>query len=148
MASTISRFKAALLARLQADPGLASIQASWGNPHPARLADELIVIDVATARQTPGSMGTRRQDERYTLDIIISVSGPARITQQALEERAFTLSTVIEISIINWRESGLPLDILWAQVEGITSGEAFTTQGDTREASVVLSLAVIAITAP
>ncbi len=84
MPSTIPRFKGALLARLQADTSLAGIQVSWGNPHPARLADELIVIDAATARQTLGSMGTRQQDERYTLDIIVSVTGPARATQLSM----------------------------------------------------------------
>ncbi|MBT9156744.1 MAG: hypothetical protein DDT37_01732 [Firmicutes bacterium] len=147
MPSTIPRFKAALLARLQTSPGLAGIQVSWGNPHPARLADELIVIDAATARQTLGSMGTRPQDERYTLDIVVSVTGPARATQQSLEERAFALAAVIEKNVIDWRESGLPFGILWVQVEGLTSGEAFTPQGDTREASVVLTVAVIARTA-
>ncbi len=147
MSSTIPRFKGALLTRLQANTGLAGIQVSWGNPHPARLADELIVIDAATARQTPGSMGTRQQDERYTLDIIVSVSGPARATQQSLEERAFALAAVIEKSVTDWRESGLPQGVFWVQVEGMTSGEAFTPQGDTREASVVLTVAVIARTA-
>ncbi len=147
MPSTVPRFKAALLARLQSAPGLAGIQVSWGNPHPARLADELIILATATALQTPGSLGTRERDERYTLDIIVSVSGPARATQQSLEERAFSLAAVIEKSIIDWRESGLPHDILMAQVEGITSGEAFTPQGDTREASVVLTVAVLARTA-
>ncbi|MBT9154953.1 MAG: hypothetical protein DDT39_01643 [Firmicutes bacterium] len=133
---------------MQADPGLAGIQVAWGNPHPARLADELVIIDTATARQTPGSLGTRQQDERYTLDIIISVSAPARATQQSLEERAFALAAVVEKSVINWRESGLPSNVIWAQVEGITSGEAFSPQGDTREASVVLTIAVIARTSP
>ncbi len=146
--TTIPRFKAALLSRLQADPGLAGIQVSWGNPHPARLADELIVLDAATARQTPGSLGTRERDERYTLDVIVSVAGPARIPQQAMEERAFALAAVIETSIINWCESGLPHGVLWVQVEGIVSGEAFTPQGDTREASVVMAFTVFARTAP
>ncbi len=81
------------------------------------------------------------------MDIIVSVTGPARATQQSLEERAFVLAATIEKSITDWRESGLPLGILWAQVEGISSGEAFTPQGDTREASVVLTVAVIARTA-
>ncbi len=119
---------------------------SWGNPHPARLADELIVLDAATARQTPGSLGTRERDERYTLDVIVSIAGPARIPQQSLEERAFALAAVIGKSVVDWCESGLPLGILWAQVEGVTSGEAFTPQGDTREASVVMTVAVIAWT--
>ncbi|MBT9156865.1 MAG: hypothetical protein DDT37_01856 [Firmicutes bacterium] len=144
MPSTIPRFKGALLARLQADAGLAGIQISWGNPHPARLADELIIIDAATALQTSGSLGARERDERYRLDIIVSVSGPARATQQSLEERAFALAAVIEKSITDWRESGLPQGVLWVQVEGISSGEAFTPQGDTREASVFLAVAVIA----
>ncbi|MBT9154751.1 MAG: hypothetical protein DDT39_01430 [Firmicutes bacterium] len=146
MSSTVPRFKAALLARLQANTSLAGIQISWGNPHPARLADELIIIDAATALQTLGSLGTRERDERYRLDIIVSVSGPARATQQSLEERAFALAAIIEKSVIDWRESGLPQGVLWVQVEGISSGEAFTPQGDTREASAMLAVAAIART--
>lgn len=146
MPSTIPSFKAALLARLQANAGLAAAQISWGNPYPARMADELIIIGNATAGQNPVGLGSNAKEEQYELEILVSIAGSARTSQQTLEERAFTLAGVIETSIINWRTEASPFGgvVSWALVDSMSSGEGISQSGDTREASVSIKLSVTA----
>lgn len=144
--SSIPRFKAALLSRLQALPALAGVQVSWGHPTPARLEAELVMIGKATADHEPEGLGTDAREERYRLDITVSVAGPGRTSHRTLEERAFVLAGAVESSIVAWRTEANPFGgtVSWAVPDGLSTGEAVSESGDSREASVLLTLACVA----
>ena len=148
MPSTIPAFKAALLARLSAEAGLLGVQVSWGHPYPARLADELIIIGNATSApgQSPVGLGSGDREEEYHVALLISVAGSARVTQQALEERAFELAAAIEQSMIAWQFEEAPFGgvVDWALVLSMQSAEVLAESGDAREASVTITVAVTA----
>lgn len=102
--STVPALKAALLDRLQARPGLASVQISWGRPH-GKLAPEWIMLGSTRAADPTGEerggqstavIGRRSREERYVLDVWVSCLSAGLSDQQALTERAYELVGEIE----------------------------------------------------
>ena len=62
--STIPTFKAALVARLQADAGLTGVQVSYGLPYPSAIEREaVLVLGTRADDPTGGSGGQRAADE-------------------------------------------------------------------------------------
>jgi hypothetical protein len=148
MSSSIPIFKAALLERLKNEPGFSDVQVSWGHPYPTRLSDELIIIGNVTASPGQNEVGFASGDreEQYHLSVLVSVAKSARIRQQMLEERAFALVAVIERSMIMWRFEAVPFGGIdgWVQVASMGSDEIVSETGDSREASVTVTIAVTA----
>lgn len=145
MSSSIPSFKAALLARLQADAGFAGVQVSWGHPYPSRLQDELIIIgNAGNERQEPVGFPTNAKEEEYSVAMLVSVTGPSRTPQQTLEERAFVLAAVIETSITAWKATAFDAVVAWALAGGMSAKEVISEDGGTREASVSFAISVTA----
>ncbi len=96
--------------------------------------------------QAPASLGGGSQEEKYTLEVVVSISGSVRASQQALEERAFVLAGAIEASIRGWRAEPSPFGgiVSWALVARMVSSEGLSSAGDTREASVEMTVDVVA----
>lgn len=102
--STVPALKAALLARLQARADLTGVQTTWGVPH-ASLEDEWIMLGDTTAGDPTGEerggqsakvLGRRSREERYVLDIWVSVIGSGLEEQSVVTERAYELVAEIE----------------------------------------------------
>jgi len=146
MSSTIPTVKANLLTRFKADSDLSGIQISWGNPYKTRMQEELIIIGNARLSELPAGLGSDSREENYTVDVVVSIARTARETQQTMETRAFAIAAVIEDSIIDWRTEASVFSGLngWIEVQGMSSGEAVSEDGKTREASVTITLSVVA----
>ena len=148
--STIPTIKAALVTRFAADTDLSSVQCSYGNPYPTRSEEELIVVGNVTNDQEPSGLGSDIREERYDIEILVSVLRSARESQQTLETRAFVIAGHIEDSIIDWRTEASPFNSLdgWMSIGGIASNETvISDQSGTakeREATVTITLAVVA----
>lgn len=141
--TTIPAFKAGLLARLQADAGLAGVQVAWGLPF-GSLARELVVLGHVRAEdptggvggQSTASLGQRRREERYVLELVVRVVRHA--TQQEVTERAFAIAAEIEQSVRAWGEEqpqfgGL---VRWALVSSVELQE-FPTEGNQERLALV-----------
>lgn len=150
--STIPAFKAALVARLQADASLTGVQVSYGMPYPPPGEREtVLVLGTRADDPTGGSGGQRaaalgqlRREERYVLELVVSVLKPAQEDQQDVTERAFALAAAIEDSIRTWGTASPPFGglIRWAQVTSVTHSEPANAQE--REAAVGIDLACAA----
>ena len=144
--SSIPRFKAALLSRLRAVPALAGVQVSWGHPLPARLEGELVLIGDVTSDTDPVGIGTGAREERFRVEITVSVAGTSRTPHQTYEERAFVLAGLVEASITDWRTDANPFagTVSWA-IPGVTAtSEGVSASGDAREAKVTLGVVCVA----
>ena len=144
--SSIPRFKAALLSRLQSLPALSGVQVSWGHPLPARIEGELILIGDFAADVDPVALGTGAREERYRLEITISVAGTSREPLRTYEERAFVLAGLVESSILAWRTEVNPYGgtVAWA-IPGVSAGsEGVSASGDAREAKLLLAVTCVA----
>lgn len=142
MQSSVPSFKAALLARLQADAGLADVGVSWGNPHPKRMGKEVVIIGNATGTGRQFLAGMTAALEKYNLEILISVVGPAQSSQQTLLTRAYALFDVVENSVLAWKDTGYAAGAIVVLIDSPHDQEAVTE--DVREASVVFNLQVTA----
>ena len=140
--SSIPRFKAALLSRLQSLPALSGVQVSWGHPLPARLEGELVLIGDVASDTEPAALGSGAREERYRLEITVSVAGTSRTPHRTYEERAFVLAGIVESSITAWRTEVNPYGgtVAWA-IPGVSAtSEGVSTSGDAREAKVLLTV--------
>lgn len=130
--------KSALVARLQADATVAdgNVLVSYGLPNaPTRELPREWVYTGNTreddptrggspygAGQTSAALGNRKREERYVLEIVVSVVKGSLEVQQAVVERAFTIAAGIENSIRTWGDtspnafSGV---VRWALVTGL-----------------------------
>lgn len=146
--STIPAFKTALITRLAARAGLTGVQITYGFPvRPER--EWICVWGTRAADPTGGTaggqrsapMGQQRREERYVLEIIVSVTLPLHESQQTVTERAFTLAAEIETSLREWatatpRFGGI---VRWAQVTDMAHSEPADAQD--REARVSIDVA-------
>lgn len=110
-----------------------------------RLQDEVVIIGKARSDHAPTGLGSGSREERYRLDIIVSVAGPVRTPHQLLEERAFVLAGILEASITAWRTEANPYNglVAWAVVDSMISDENIAEAGDSREATVSMGLVVV-----
>lgn len=164
MISTANQVKAALLARLQSDPALSGVQITHGHPYPNRPEREIVMIDRASAGsnlgdrypagQRPRALNVTSREERYTLDVIVSVIGAARDRYPDLEERAYAIASAVDDSIRTWRDttpSAYDGAARWVVVTSVEDREGLAIPGrDTdaaeggREAVVRVELSVAA----
>lgn len=144
--SSIPRFKAALLSRLQALPALAGVQVSWGHPLPARLEGELVLIGDVASDADPVALGTGAREERYRLELTISVAGTSRMPHRTYEERAFVLAGVVESSIVAWRTEANPFAgaVAWAIPSVSAVSEGVSASGDARESKLLMIISCVA----
>lgn len=164
MISTANSVKAALRSRLLNEAALSGVQISHGHPYPDRPEREVVMIDRAAAGsnlgdrfpagQRPRALNTTSREERYTLDVIVSVNGSARDRYPDLEERAYAIATAVDDSIRTWRDttpSAYDGAARWVVVTAIEDREGLAIPGrDTdaadggREAVVRIELSVAA----
>ena len=153
--STIPAFKAALLARLQADAGLSGVQITYGHPYPLQPADEMVFLGNsvganptlatnAPAGQSSAAIGQYRREERYTLDVFASVHKHNREIQKTVTERAFAIAGVVETSLRVWTGENPAFGgvVRWALVTGLDHVE--TVDVDNRYADVHIVVACAA----
>jgi hypothetical protein len=111
--STIPAFKAALTARLAADPALAAVQVSEVDPFPDRAAEEMVVVSRALPNdalrdstfgggQTSAAMGRRGREERYVVEVLCRVLRSIQVPAPETENRAYALCAVVESSVMAW----------------------------------------------
>ena len=146
--STVPALKAALLARLQARPGLAGVQVSWGRPHGA-LAPEWIMLGSTRAGDPTGEesggqstavLGRHRREERYVLDVWVSCIAAGLSEQQDLTERAYELVAEIEDELRD--DATVNGTVRTAQVTDASDlTEAIADNGQQREARVRVQVA-------
>ena len=149
--STIPAFKRALKARLAADPALAGIQVFRADPFPDEPAEERIAIGRARpddpfrtssfgAGQT--SATTRRdREERYVVEVVVQVVVAKQNSAEAIEERAYEISALIEASIHAWGSEVPHFDGI-VRMAQVSTTEDWQGLGEhTREARVTLGIA-------
>jgi hypothetical protein len=109
--STIPAFMDALYTRFAADATLSQAQVCDGLPWPQGLEREAVIIMSArpgdptgeeAGGQRAAALGRQRREERYIVQVFVSVLKPARETQRATRDRAFELVAAIENSIKAW----------------------------------------------
>jgi hypothetical protein len=140
--STIPGFKAALLARLQADTDLDGVQITYGLPYPRAADKDWVWVADARAEQSNIAMGTRRRDERWNQEILVSCVRTDRNDQQTLTERAFEIADVIGDSLRDWAEvTGNYFDqtVIFAGVVGVELEERVSREQ--RESLVTITVA-------
>lgn len=140
--STVPALKAALLARLQADPDLTGVTVAWGLPF-GNLPRELVLLGNATVTapdSMPGhmAMGLGERQEAYVLEIKVMVARAAE--QQAVTERAFVISQAVEQNLRDWAPDFGGV-VSWAVATGSTLEEFVNPNGSEREADVTLNVA-------
>jgi hypothetical protein len=142
MQSSVPAFKDALLTRLKADMGLTGVGVSWGNPHPKRMGNEVVIIGNATGTGRQFVAGLTGAIEKYNLEILISVVGPVQSSQQTLLTRAYALFDTVENSVLAWKDTGYDAKAIVVLTDPPHDSEAVTA--DIREASVIFNLIVTA----
>lgn len=145
--STIPAFIDALYARFQADVTINTAQVCDGLPWPKQLEPEAVLIMAArpgdptgfgAGGQRAAALGAQHREERYVVDVVVSVLKPSRETQQSARARAFQLAAAIETSIKSWGPAFGGI-VRVAQITGITLDQP--ANQDAREARVVVEIA-------
>lgn len=148
MASSIPAFKAALVNRLRGDGRFSVVDVMYGLPAINPGQDAVLVGNTRPDDPTRESMfaggqsqwlgggSTPCREERYVLEVLISVARPWRSEQQATTERAFEIAAAIDESLLAWQLQDTAFDgvVRWAQVTGVTHEEghsATSTPDDT-----------------
>lgn len=117
--STVFAFEQALLANLQARPGLSGVIVTDGPPTVGELVTgEWIMLGNARGGQTwktfPVSAPTSR-DETYTIDMLINVVQAVNAAQTALTKRAFVLLKEVEDELRGNPSQGVA-NVAWGEV--------------------------------
>lgn len=155
--STAHAVKTALVARLVADGAIggADVQVTNGAPWPVRPRGDLVVIGAASAGepigsrgagQTPAAVGTRQREERYTIQVTVSIERNPRDPYADLEARAYAIGDAIDTSVRAWADtSPAAYDGVarWVIVAGDVSDQHLVGE-DTRECRLFFQLAVAA----
>lgn len=122
--STVPAVRAALVALLQARPGLAGVQVGYSHPGDA-LERESMFLGGTRGRHDPANLraGRKHRDEAYTLDVWVDVSadGP---TAQPASERAWALIGELEDVLADDPSLGLGQP-LWAVLGECDDGHDF-----------------------
>jgi hypothetical protein len=151
MRSSVPGFKAALLARLGADPNITGpdLMVTWGNPYPLSESGELVVVGNVANRKKAFVAGMTAANETYDLEVLVSVVGAVANDTPAREARAYALADAVDESIRTWNLSGGPLASGdgW-QVSSCLPADSHEQDallsGASREASVMQTYSVMA----
>lgn len=115
--STIVAFKAALIASLQGRANLDGVSVTWGIPPTEPEPEWIFVGDVkGPAEQEAAALGRQRREEKYALEIIVSVTRQFADDAQECAERAVELAAEIEDELRTDVEQGV---VRVAQVVGL-----------------------------
>jgi hypothetical protein len=148
--STIPAFIDALLARLGADSSLAGVLVCDSVPDAA--TREMLIVwgtrdDSPDQGSFPGgqssaAIGQRSREERYVVELLVTVVRPRREGQTGTRARAFELAAVVENSLRSWGEVS-PRFAGIVRFAGITSVHYDPTlpNSDTRGANVWVEIA-------
>jgi hypothetical protein len=148
--STIPAFLNGLYDRLSADATVGAVQVCDGLPWPKALEREAVLIVAArpgdptgggSGGQRSAAIGRLSREERYIVDVVVTVLKPIRETQKATRDRAFELAAAIENSIRTWATEATPFGglVRLAQVTGTTLEQP--AGKDDREALVSIQIA-------
>lgn len=149
--STAPTVKAAIRTRLAADSNLTNVQITHGSPYPKRPEGELVLIGRAVAGdpfgtfgagQSPHALGQTSREERYTIDLVVSVLSSARDDYATLEARAYQIAGYIDTNLRAWQASAFDGVARWVIPTGSEDREGL--DNDNREASVTMTLSVAA----
>lgn len=162
--STIPAFKAAFVARLKADSAIGAaappVLVTYGLPGVAdgrTLPREWVFVGDTEPTdpthgdspygggQSTGAMGQLRREERYVLEVVVSVVGSGVDGQRPCTERAFAIAGAIETSLRTWQAQPNAIDLVvrWALVTSLFHSEGVTENGD-HAASVTIDIACAA----
>jgi hypothetical protein len=110
--STIPAFIDALLARLGADSSLAGVLVCDSVPDAA--TREMLIVwgtrdDSPDQGSFPGgqssaAIGQRSREERYVVELLVTVVRPRRESQTGIRNRGFEIAAAIESSLRSWGE--------------------------------------------
>lgn len=159
--STIPAFKAALYTRLRADTSLGAasppVLVTYGFPAVGErtLPREWVFLGDTRDEdptnggspyhggQSTGAMGQLRREERYVVEVYVSVVGDPVAGQQPVTERAFAIGAAIETSLRTWQAQPTAIDgvVRWALVTGVYHHEGVTASAD-NSCTVFIDLAV------
>lgn len=158
--STIPAFKAALFARLQADtligaatpavlvtyglPGLGQrdLPREWVFIGDTRPDDPTNGDSPYRGGQSTGAMGQLRREERYVIEVVVSVVGAGLDGQKPTTERAFVIAGAVETSLRTWQAQANAIDnvVRWALVTSLYHDEGIDKAGD-HACSVTIDIA-------
>lgn len=139
--STVVAFKAALITRLQARPGLADATVSWHVPVTQPRPDWILVDDVKSPDdQNAAALGGQRREEHYVLHILVMVRRPFRIEPKVVAQRAAALVKEIEDELRADCTVGGVVRV--AEVAGVGLTEWAGADGDERGADMPVRINV------
>lgn len=140
--STKPAVKAALIALLQARPGLSGVLVTWAIPH-GTLEAEWICVGNVIGEDASAAIGQQARDERYTVACTVSVLRSMLEPAQATAERAFVLAGEIQSALRPLASTPLGVgQLVWALVTK-TDLEEFA-DGKNREARVTVNVSCFA----
>lgn len=143
MTSSIPAFKAALLARLDAATAT-DVQVTWGSPHPAPMQPKFAWIGGTRERTIQYVAGMAAANERYLVDITITVAGSAQQPQSDLLTAAYVIDDAMRTSLLTWKGTDYDGVVDYVVPGPGEDAEALTETGAEREASVKLTVEVMA----
>lgn len=137
--TTVTAFKSALLARLQARTGLAGVQITYGWPNGA-VKRESIMLGGVNGSQTFRTIGATQKMEEYQLTVYITVIREGSGRQQVCDERALALMAEVEDELrddVTVNNTVLTAELAGFDLQPMASAE-------TREARLTLTINVMA----
>lgn len=155
MKSSVPGFKAALIARLQANTAIAAdgaanggdLEVILGNPQPETAPKSIIVIGDMSNHKYDYVCAMTQANESYDVEAIVSLVDSTANDKQALVDRAYGLADMVHADMLAWSDAGFldgsgkkAADIVLPE---ITSDQEFTG-ADAREFAVTLTLHVTA----
>lgn len=135
--STIPATKAALLTKFSA--ALPSVLVTWGVPRGELDAEVVIIGNGANIMQLAAAVGQQKRDERYVIDVLVSVVKGGLDSAQVASERAFAI--VAKLETVIRPQTSPPLGVaglITAEVVGMTFAERW--DGTNREAEVTVQI--------
>lgn len=116
---------------------------SWGNPHPDRLPDVLLIIDDTEGYELEFAGALTQANESYTINGYISVAKNPRVNRQRQWQRAYDLWSAVLTDIADMNHTGeLPSQVSFIMPGASSDSDAVVA--DMREDSISFQLHVTA----
>jgi hypothetical protein len=138
LSSTLPATKTALITLLEARPNLAGVLVSWSSPT-GSAPDEFIVVGDAQGSVDSAAIGSQRREERFTLDVVISVLNSTG-DQSLPTERCFFLRDEVAAQIRS--DATLGGVVRWALDQGWALAER--SNGTRSETQITMTIGVAA----
>lgn len=155
MKSSVPAFKAALVARLQADASIlvdaaangGDMAVCLGNPHPYQAPKTVIVVGPMSAHKYEYVAAMTQANETYDIEVYVSLVDAAANDKQTLVDRTYSLADMVHASVLAWDTGDFHnaegVKVADDVIPEITSDQDFSGD-DAREFAVTLTLHVIA----